>query len=136
MSESIEHMALVDIAVKYIQSIVPPQFHGLIAADTPQSRKVTKVCNGFVPDVFFWHDDIMIIGEAKTALDFERKHSQAQFEAFLQECSSFKGKAVLVISVPWELVATAKNFFRRKKRASRCKTKIIIINQLGRTFSI
>ena len=78
----------------------------------------------------------MIIGEAKTINDFDRTHSRDQYDAYIKECKNFFGKSTLVVSVPWQIVATAKNYFRRLKKVFDADIQIIIINELGRPFEI
>lgn len=136
MSESRDHIGLVAVAVEYVKTMVEPDLHAVIQYDSADSPRPTKVVGNYVPDVYFWHADRLIIGEAKTIGDFDRPHSREQYNAYIEECKSFSGRAVLVICVPWQLVATAKNYFRRLKKSFDTDIPIIIINQLGRHFEI
>ena len=136
MSESRSHVELVAVAVKYIKTIVDPELHAIIQYDSADSSRPTKVIGNYIPDVYFWHADQLIIGEAKTINDFDRPHSRNQYIAYIKECKSFWGHAALVVSVPWQLVATAKNYFRRLKKDYGTDVPIIIINELGRHFEI
>lgn len=136
MSESRNHIELVAVAVKYIKTIVAPELHAIIQYDSADSSRPTRVIGNFIPDVYFWHNDQLIIGEAKTINDFDRPHSLDQYEAYIKECKSFYGHSTLVISVPWQVVATAKNYFRRLKKEFATDIPIIIINELGRHFEI
>ena len=136
MSESRNHIELVAVAVKYIKTIVAPELHAIIQYDSADSSRPTRVIGNFIPDVYFWHNDQLIIGEAKTINDFDRPHSLDQYEAYIKECKSFYGHSTLVISVPWQVVATAKNYFRRLKKEFATDIPIIIINELGRHFKI
>lgn len=131
MSESRSHIDLVSIAYEYIKTLVPLDKHVLIEIDSSDTRRPTNISGRYIPDVQFWDDDIYIIGEAKTINDFDREHSRKQFEAYISECSSFYGNSYLVISVPWQLVITAKNYFIRQKTAKNFKFQIIILNELG-----
>ena len=74
----------------------------------------------------------MFIGEAKTELDFDRKHSKEQYDSYLEELDNYDGEGWLVISVPWQIVPTAKNYFKRKKNIKGIQCKIIILNELGK----
>jgi hypothetical protein len=76
----------------------------------------------------------MFIGEAKTELDFERKHSKEQYDSYIEELNNFDGEGWLVISVPWQVVPTAKNYFRRKKLMDGLQFEIIILNDLGKEY--
>lgn len=136
MSESRSHIKLVAVAFNYIKSIVPENTVSLIQADSADLPRPSKVVGGFIPDVFFWDRDLLIIGEAKTINDFERNHSKDQYQAYIVECLSFHGKAILVISVPWQLVSTAKNYFCRLKSRMLCNIEIVILNEIGRSYVI
>ena len=136
MSESKNHMELVEIAVTYIQTIVPSHLISLIQYDSPSTSKPPKVLGNFIPDVYFWDNELLVIGEAKTDDDFERKHSREQFGAYLDECSNFHGKSLLVISVPWSLIPTAKNYFRKLKKQKQTEVPIIILNEFGRRYEV
>lgn len=131
MGESQKHIDLVKTAVDYIKEIVPVKTTGLIAYDSPDSDNQTPKIGDYIPDVYYWHDDIMIVGEAKTINDFENKHSFAQFDTYMNACTDFFGKATLVICVPWELGATAKNHFRRLKRIKNSDVTVVVINDVG-----
>ena len=136
MSESRDHIELVLGAVNYIKTIVAPDLHAMIQYDSADSARPTKVIGNYIPDVYFWHTNQLIIGEAKTINDFDRPHSRDQYVAYIKECGNFFGQATLVISVPWQLVATAKNYFRRLKKDCGTSLSIIIINELGKHFEI
>lgn len=136
MSESQQHIDLVQVALKHIKSIVPDNMEEIIQCDSSDTRRPSKVSGNFIPDLYFWNKDILIIGEAKTVDDFNRKHSREQFMAYLSECHSFYGQSFLVVSIPWQLWATAKNYFIKQKREMQCSTTIIIINQLERICEI
>jgi hypothetical protein len=136
MSESRNHVELVAVAVEYIKTIVAPDLHAIIQYDSADSSRPTKVIGNFIPDVYYWHADRLIIGEAKTINDFDRPHSREQYDAYMKECKNFFGRSTLVVSVPWQMVAAAKNYFRRLKKELTADIQIIIINELGRHFEI
>lgn len=131
MAESQAHMDLVKIAYEYIESIVPEGMKGLIQCDTPITSRPTKVVGGYIPDIYFWNGDLLIIGEAKTLNDFDNKHSKMQIEAYFIECSKFFGKGTLVLSVPWQLVFSVKNYVRSLRRKYNSNFDIVVINELG-----
>ena len=136
MSESRAHIELVAIAVDYVKTLVSPELHAIIQYDSADSTRPTKVIGNYIPDVYFWNREQLIIGEAKTINDFDRPHSCAQYDAYIKECKTFFGKSTLVISVPWQIVVTAKNYFRRMKRDLEADVSIVIINELGWHFEI
>ena len=122
--------------MEYIKTIVAPDLHAIIQYDSADSSRPTKVIGNFIPDVYYWHADRLIIGEAKTINDFDRPHSRDQYDAYIKECKNFFGRSTLVVSVPWQMVATAKNYFRRLKKEHATDIPIIIVNELGRHFEI
>lgn len=136
MSESRNHVELVAVAVAYVKTIIAPDLHAIIQYDSADSNRPTKVIGNYIPDVYFWHSDRLVIGEAKTINDFDRPHSREQYRAYIRECDNFFGFATIIISVPWQIVATAKNYFRRLKKELGSDIPIIIINELGRCFEI
>ena len=130
--ESKEHINLVKIAYKYIEGIVSEEERQLIHCDREGYIMDIRVINNFIPDVYYYNGKEMIIGEAKTEDDFERKHSKEQFDSYIKELSYFSGKRVLVVSVPWQIEMTAKNYFYRKKKLLEYSIEIVILNDLGR----
>ena len=136
MGESRTHMDLVSRTYEYIKTIIPKENHWLIQYDSPDSSRPAYVTDNVVPDVYYCYQDMLVIGEAKTIDDFERLHSKKQYDAYVKECLSFKGKSIIVISVPWQLVATAKNYFRRLKQNACLDARIIVINEMGRCFEV
>lgn len=136
MSESQAHIELVRVALKFIRSKVDPDLHSVIQFDAANSLRPAKVIGNFIPDVLFWHGNQLIIGEAKTVNDFSMPHSYKQYDAYMRECQNFYGQAMLVISVPWEMLATAKNYFRRLKKLYCVNFSIFVIDEFGRPFEI
>ena len=136
MGESRNHIELVSIAYHCALTFVPKGMECLVKADTADSEKPSHIIDNFIPDVFYWHDDLLIIGEAKTINDFDKPHSKAQYKAYLQECQNFSGKSILIISVPWQLMISAKNYFKLLSRDMGKKIRIIIINEINVRFEI
>ncbi len=136
MSESRAHVDLVLVAVNYISTLLPPEMRALVQYDSADTKRPPMISGNFIPDVYYWNQNMLIFGEAKTVDDFERKHSREQFTAYLKECDAFWGKSYLVISLPWQLVPTAKNYFRRLKRDLCSSTQVIILNELGRRYEV
>ena len=134
--ESQTHIDLVKTAYEYIKCLVPVVNHCLIETDSSGNCSTTHIIGNFVPDVYYQADNLLIIGEAKTSFDFERKHSKEQYEAYFLHCKSFPGQAILVISIPWQLIASAKNFFRRKRLQKHFSFEIVILDELGRCFKV
>lgn len=134
--ESQTHINLVNIAAEYIKSIVPEEEHSLIYMDTSGNSNAVRVIGNYIPDVYYSGGGKLVIGEAKTLNDFERKHSKEQFKAYMKEFLLFQGECTLVIGVPWQLVITAKNYFARLRRQMSVDVKVIIINEMSRCFLV
>ena len=131
MSESRNHQNLVQIAVKCIIENVPVRDSALIQIDSPDTTRPMKIGN-YIPDIYLETPNYLVIGEAKTLDDFDRIHSRNQYDAYLSKCSSFQGKSFFILSVPWQIVPSAKNYFRRIKLNRKIDVEIVVINELGK----
>lgn len=134
MSESLNHIELVKRVLSFVKTVVDPSLSSLIEIDDSTSDKPSRVIGNFIPDVFFSYQNRLIIGEAKTQDDFERKHSQEQFFAYMKECLSYGENGMIVVAVPWKIVNTAKNFFRREKKKIALMAKIVVLDDIGSIF--
>lgn len=135
MGETLLHVRLVTLAYECVRSRVPAELSATIQCDLPGFRKPERVFHNYIPDVLFWNDETLIIGEAKTFGDFERRHSREQFDAYLTDCLLYPC-STLVVGVPWRLVATAKNYFRRMKRSRKLDFPIVVLNEYNMQFEI
>ena len=136
MGESRKHIELGEIAFNYTKTIVPEYYLDLIEVDCCDQKKPSRVIGNYVPDVFYCFNNLMVIGEAKTLDDFERRHSKEQFMSYIKECSLFDGDAYLIVSVPWEIVVTAKTYFKKLTKDSEKKITIVVLNETGKDFKI
>lgn len=134
--ESQSHVQLVNIAIEYIKNILPEEYYIFICTDTMGHNDRVKVIGNYIPDVYYCYNNQLIIGEAKTINDFDRKHSKKQFIAYMNEFLTFQGETTLVVSVPWQLVLTAKNYFLRLRREMQVDVNVVILNEIGRCFLI
>lgn len=134
--ESQTHINLVSIATEYIKSIVPKEVHSLIYIDTSGNNNSMRVIGNYKPDVYYNYGGKLVIGEAKTLNDFEKLHSKEQFVAYMNEFLLFQGECILVVSVPWQLVKTAKNYFVRLRRQMGVNVKVIILNEMSRCILV
>lgn len=134
--ESQAHIELVRIAYQYISEKIEEENRPLIETDSSGSNSSFRVQGNYIPDVFYSLNGRMFIGEAKTEQDFERKHSRDQFDSYLEELSRFDGEGWLIISVPWQIVPSAKNYFKRKKNKEGIQSTIVILNELGKEHII
>lgn len=126
MSESIKHMELVKIIFEYVRQLLPENYRAFIEVDTPSSLQSNYV-QSYRPDVFLEYKDKLIIGEAKTASDFDRLHSKSQLDAYIRKCYEYDGDAMLVVSVPWMLLFSVKNHLKRYKQKYGNKVRMIIL---------
>ena len=132
MSESREHKNLVELCYQYIKTLVDSENVDLINVDSNDTFGSSLIDYQYVPDVLYCYQGNLIIGEAKTSKDFLRKHSIAQYEAYVNQCKEFYGNATIVIAVPWTEMITAKNYFRQQKKSINKNIKIVIINDFGK----
>lgn len=134
MPESDKHILLVNLLRESIMSIIPSDQSSVLEIDSSSTDKPYAVINGFIPDAFFDFDNITIIGEAKTDADFQRKHSLAQYDAYMDTLDHEyeNGKKVyLFVAVSWQICNHAYNFFKslKKKKGSNCRIIIISDNK-------
>ncbi|HYF83755.1 MAG TPA: hypothetical protein VEB00_12090 [Clostridia bacterium] len=132
MGESIQHIKMIHNIMHIVSEIVPEKFRGFILLDISESQeKPPKTAEGYRPDLYYCHNDIMVIGEAKTSFDFERKHSKQQYLSYMKACSMFEGTAYLIIAVPWTECRSAKNMLRRMKSNNEFDLNIKVIDDVG-----
>ena len=131
MAESSNHILLVN----HLKSWVIEKFldgdEGKIFVDHPDSNSCQRppIMNGFIPDIYVPSGPygLMIIGEAKTARDLERKHSQNQFEQFLNKCAEVNN-SLFIIAVPWYSVRLAESilkYLKNKSNAGMVTTEVL-----------
>ena len=134
--ESQIHIDLVNVVTNYAKEIVPKEECSLICLDSAGKISPMRLFGNYVPDVFFSNGSLLIIGEAKTLDDFERGHSKEQYKSYIAECNAFSGRAILIISVPWQLMITAKNYFNRIKKCEQLSFEIVILNEIGKEIKL
>lgn len=130
--ESIVHHNLVKKIYEYVsnQSVIKKS---IIESDIFEVEgNVTRMQEGYVPDLYYKYNDLIIIGEAKTENDLERVHSIDQFESYINHLENYSKrgyKSILIVSVPWQASISA---YRIIKRIIKEKNiKLIIMNELG-----
>lgn len=137
MGESLKHIQLVQRLYEATCIFIPATNKGLIIVDSPESNEKPSItAKGYRPDLYYCYDNILIIGEAKTSQDFDRRHSKEQYRAFLKTCEDFEGLSYLLLAVPWTEVVSARNLLKRIIRQNNYNIKVIVINDLGRLDEI
>ena len=117
MPESIQHQQLVEQIKKEFESIIASDYRCFVCCDSATSAYLPpKTNDGYRPDVYYQYEDFLLIGEAKTSKDVEKRHSREQYETYVKECASFHGQAFLFLAVPWAEHATAHNILWKLKK--------------------
>lgn len=131
MSESPQHLKLVEKirdAVRQRDDVTSV----LVSAEDHKENTTTFLTpEGFRPDVYYYDGKLLILGEAKTSNDLLSRHSDAQFNSYLnllQTAAKNSLKAILYIGIPWEEFRWTKNHFKKIKPAS---VDIIIVSDFG-----
>ena len=130
--ESKKHHTLVKKIYEYVSGLDSVS-ERLIESDIFEvSGSVTRMPEGVIPDLFYEHDNLVIIGEAKTDEDLEREHSLYQYQTYfnyIRNKSHIGMECIFVIAVPWESTKAALRIIKRFSED--IKVKLVIINELG-----
>ncbi len=131
MSESAQHIALVNLLLEHVKIMVGPDNSCFITSDCadgfPLSPQTTE---GFRPDIYYEFQSTLIIGEAKTSNDVERIHSKMQYESYIKKCALFSGDAYFIAAVHWMDRAAMNNILKRIKKQYPGDYKIIILESV------
>lgn len=116
MSESAEHIAMVERVLKHIskQYCETTGLYSLTDLPGQASKLRPPVIGGYVPDIYCTdaHASIVAVGEAKTSRDLHTVRSIEQISAFYRHITNTKG-GYLAIGVPWTEEAFIFNFVKR-----------------------
>lgn len=124
-------MEYVNLLEQYVLRIIPSGQEGFIYVDKPESAYKPPLMGNYRPDLYFCHDNKLIIGEAKTIKDYDTSHSKDQYITYLKKCHSFKGDALLVLCSSWIISLSYKTLIKFIKRQNGFDTKVIIISENG-----
>ena len=130
--ESLKHHNLVKKMNEYIVNYENAEV-SLVESDIFEvNGKVTRMPEGFVPDLYYKYNGLLIIGEAKTDSDFEREHSLQQYISYLKYLKKYSDeyRCIFIIAVPWETTKTACRIIN-KLAIENDKLEIIFINEMG-----
>ncbi len=132
MAESAVHMGYVTRIQGYVRSLLPEQEYVHILVDSPYENDTPPhVINNFRPDLYYCHNDYLIIGEAKTDDDFNRPHSLEQYLSYLNECKSFRGTSLLILSGSWRISPSFANLMRNMQIQNSLHVRVVILNEMG-----
>lgn len=132
MAESAVHMGYVTMLGEFVQNRLSDCEHIHILMDKPDSTETPPhVVNGYRPDLYYRHNDTVIIGEAKTDEDFDRPHSIEQYKSYLQECANCPGEATLILAGSWRISPAYANLLRLLKRQLSSSVTVMVINEMG-----
>ncbi len=132
MGESKQHMDLVRLLKRVVEKLVEDNTK-LVLVDLPEvDGKPPIILGGFKPDIYYKYKEVLIVGEAKTSIDFEKAHSIQQYYSFLQHCHDFTGKAIFILAIPWTEYISAKNMLRRIVKKHGYSFEIRVINNVNK----
>lgn len=136
MAESFIHMEYVRIISDYVNLLIEEGDRCFVLVDLPESsnRPVATIGN-FIPDLYY-KNNCLIIGEAKTENDFDRKHSIEQYISYIKEASIYNGISHIVICTSIYSFAGLKNLIRKLKRENNSNAIFHILNDNGRIDKI
>ena len=130
--ESLKHHNLVKEIYKYVISCKNVE-KSLIESDIFEvSGNVTRMPEGFIPDLYYKYNNLLIIGEAKTDEDFQREHSMQQYISYLNCLKKYSSEymCIFIIAVPWQTTKTACRIIN-KLESDNNNLKIVVINEMG-----
>jgi len=126
-------MKYVEIAYAFLKGLLPVTEHIHIRIDTPSSSFLPpSVIDGYRPDLYYNHNGLLIIGEAKTDPDFDKRHSIEQYNSYYSECKLHGENSVIVVSCSLIISPGFANLMRYIKLLKGYKAKVIVVNQLGK----
>lgn len=125
MSESNEHREMVLLMVKSLQE----RYIDISVSSDIQNHSgnnyVPPIINGHRPDIIAFHNQKILIGEAKTSKDLESKRSEVQIRAFIKSAEQ-KGSS-FVLGVYGQSANHAKTILRfmsRELKVTKCQLEV------------
>lgn len=132
MAESIVHINYVRKIAEYTSAIIPVELIPHLLIDLPESyRKPDRTIGNFLPDLYYKDLKYLIIGEAKTENDIDRKHSINQYKSYIEEASLFHGEKHILICTSLYSYARIKNLIKKLKLELNTTAKFHLLNDLG-----
>jgi len=128
MAESETHLYLVKKIDQYVECVLKID-RGYIMLDAPNYSSFNKppLIRDFRPDVYAKTKNLLIIGEAKTEEDWDKRHSHEQYRAYVNECLNFCGAAILIIAVPWRVERSIRSRIKNMFKIDDLPNKSVLI---------
>ncbi len=132
MAESSEHIDYVKKIAKYVSLLTSVEISSNLLVDLPEySNRPDRTIGNFIPDLFYKDSRCLIIGEAKTENDIDRKHSKEQYESYIREASLFDGESHIIICTSLYSFARLKNIIKKIKLEENSSAKLHLLNDIG-----
>ncbi len=133
MLESLKHSDLVQKIYVVFKGIIPVHSYCFVCIDSIESvQKPPKINSSYIPDLYYFSNNLFLIGEAKTTRDLSREHSIEQYKCFLDACLQHKNNSSFILGVEWNDFVTAKNMLRKlKKQYGYDAINITVVNDFG-----
>ena len=135
MSESSKHIKLIKVIKQFVEENENIE-KAFLRCDLIDEYKTEGLINGYRPDLFYKYKEKIIIGEAKTKNDIDRKHSIEQYKSYLEYCSLNGENTKFIISVPWTETIYAKRILKNLKSQFNYNTKILVLNDVKKVCEI
>ena len=132
MPESRAHKRLVQALYEHVLATWMVGQERTVFLDADQHTKPPNV-NGFIPDLYAWHPatQLLVIGEAETAVSIAALHAEEQIVAFLGRCAQ-EPQSVFVLAVPWHMTPHAKGLLRRiQRRTGFFAVHVVVLEELS-----
>ena len=130
MSESPKHLELVRRIRDVLKTRDDIDANLVIAEDHEENTITFQTPEGYRPDVYYYDNKKLILGEAKTTKDLNNNHSNSQFESYINYCNAMSSlvEVSIYIGVPWGDFRQVKKYFKKRKNDA---VKVIVINDFG-----
>ncbi len=132
MPESIDHINYIRKIAEHTSTIIPSELIPFILIDLPDSsRRPDRTIGNFIPDLYYKDLKYLIIGEAKTMNDIDRKHSIEQYKSYIIEASLFHGEKHILICTSLYSFARIKNLIKKLKNELNSTAVFHLLNDAG-----
>lgn len=126
MVESKQHQRLVEQMAFWLHTNCICNFDIRVHIQDKPGDPIPPKVSSHRPDLYASSEKRLIIGEAKTGYDIDRKHSIEQYKSFLAHLEKIKGN-YFVLAVPYEFLDKAKFTLDKLQNDMELKTANIAI---------